>query len=434
LKIFWPAFIWIFFLNLWGPSQAYAQSNLPALPTECRVISPQAANRVGLQPQWIIVCVPQDWNGELVVYAHGYRPPQIPVESPENLALLIEELTFDGQIMPAALLSWHYAFAITTSRKNGYNVEQGSDDLNLLVQYFKVCVAPLTKPHAVETVFVAGISEGGLIATMLVERYPKIYDGGALVLCGPVGGAALQIQYLSDFRVVFDYFFPQVFKKPPDGSGLPAFGAFDVPPQAFRIWDTICVPAITAAVTSNPSAADQLFKVTRVARDSQNSVSSAVTATLDVLYYNIWGTPDLISTAGGIPYDNRFRTYWGSANDAALNKGVERVSSTGSAFQYVNQFYRTTGKLERPLVTLHTTGDPIVPFSHERIYAGRVTFAGPLSFLTSLPISKYGHGNFTAQEVLKAFGLHPGPSSSQSWCGCWWSGEDKASCVYPDSQ
>jgi len=393
----------LFFPNLGRLSQVCAQA-LP-LPPGCEIISPGAAQLAGFQPQWIIVCVPQEWNGNLVVYAHGYRPPQVPVESVDNLALLVQELTFGGQFVPAALLSSHFAFATTTSRKNGYNIEQGSDDLNLLVQYFRVYVAPKVQPHAVSNVFAAGGSEGGLIAAMLVEQFPDTYTGGGLALCGPVGGSPSLIKYLGDFRVVFDYFFPRVFKSPPPGSGLPAFGAFDVPPQAFLLWDSAYVPAIRAAMASNPIATDQLFRVTRVARDPRNPTDSAIAAALDILRYSIWGTADVISTAGGIPYDNRLTLYFGSTHDLALNRGVERVRSTGSARQYMQQFYLTTGKLQKPLVTLHTTADPLIPFSNELTYATRAIFAGALPLLKPLPVFRYGHGNFTVQEVLGAFGL-----------------------------
>jgi pimeloyl-ACP methyl ester carboxylesterase len=401
LKILLVILTGLVFARLGPLSQAFAQS----LPQGCQRLSPQEAVLAGFQPQWIIACIPQEWNGNLVVYAHGYRPPQVPVESEDNLALLIQEMTFEGQVVPAALLASHYAFATTTFHKNGYNIEQGADDLNLLVQYFKVNVAPAFSPHAVNKVFVAGGSEGGLIAAMLVEQFPDTYNGGGLALAGPVGGSPGLVKYLGDFRVVFDYFFPQVFKNPPTGSGLPAFGAFDVPPQAFLLWDSVYVPAITATLQSKPSATEQLFKVTRVARDPQNPAGSALAATLDLLRYSIWGTPDLTFTAGEVPYDNRLTLYLGSNHDLALNRGVERVRSTGSARQYMNQFYLTTGKLQRPIVTLHTTADPLIPFSNELTYATRALFAGSLSSLKPLPVFRYGHGNFTVQEVLGAFGL-----------------------------
>ena len=402
LKVLLVTFIWIVFVNLSGQLKAYAQ----AIPQGCNVISLPEAIAAGFQPQWIIVCTPQVWNGDLVVYAHSYRPPQVPVDSPENLALLLQELSLsDGSTVPGVLLPLGYAFFTTTFHKNGYAIEQGAEDLNGLVAYFKASIAPTIQPHRVDNVFVAGGSEGGLIATMLVESDPDTYNGGGLSLAGPVGGAAYQIKYLADFRVVFDYFFPQIFKNPPVGSGLPAFGAFDVPPQAVALWDTVYVPAITTAIKSNPGATRQLFRVTHAAQNPLDPVNSAVATSTSILFYSIWGSNDLMATAGGIPYDNRFTLYLGSDNFLALNKGVERVHSTGSAPTYVNQFYRTTGHLERPLVTLHTTLDPIVPFAHELIYAGRATLAGTLPFLSVLPVVRYGHANFTSQEILGAFGL-----------------------------
>jgi pimeloyl-ACP methyl ester carboxylesterase len=393
----------VFLLSLGNPGRLSAQ--IPPLPQGCQVISPQAAVLAGFQPQWVIVCVPQAWNGDLVVYAHGYKPPQVPVDSMDNLSLLLQELTFGGQNVLAAPLSSGFAVATTTTRKNGYNIEQGSDDLNLLVQYFKVFVAPTISPFAVHKVFVVGGSEGGLIAALLVEQFPDTYNGGGLALSGPLAGSPSLVKYLGDFRVVFDYFFPQIFKNPPSGSGLPAFGAFDVPPEAVLFWDSVYFQAIGNVLTANPGAREQLFRVTRVARDPKDPVGSAIAAARDLLRYSIFGTLDLISTTGGVPFDNHTTIYFGSANDLALNRGVERVRATGSARQYVNQFYLTTGKLQRPLVTLHNIGDPLIPYSNELVYATRAIFSGSLSLLKPLPVFSYGHANFTAQQVLGAFGL-----------------------------
>lgn len=55
-----------------------------------------------------------------------------------------------------------------------------------------------------------------------------------------------------------------------------------------------------------------------------------------------------------MPYDNRSRRYTGSADDAALNAGVERVRADRAAQVYIRRFYRTTGELEQPLVMLHS--------------------------------------------------------------------------------
>ncbi len=333
--------------------------------------------------QLVLICIPEAWNRELVVYAHGYVAPQDP------LALPIAELTLpDGSTVPGILMSLGYGFAASSFHKNGYAIEQAGADLNRLVRYVTTTIVP----GQVENVYIAGASEGGLITTMLLERHPETFRGG-LALCAPVGGAPFQIKYLTDFRVVFDYYYPAVF----------GFGAYDVPAGAWRFWDSYLL-AITGAVLFDRESADQLFDVTRAALDPKDRTTLAETATTD-LFYSIWGINDLIETAGGRPYDNRRTWYTGSENDLALNRGVERVQADREAQQYLRKFYQPTGKLVRPLVTLHTTQDPAAPYRHELLYSALARKAGSSQFLTQLPVYRYGHCNFTTEEILGAFQL-----------------------------
>ena len=51
------------------------------------------------EDQLIIVCIPLDWNGQLVLYAHGYVPPQ------SALALPVNELTIDGVFLPSTFIA-----------------------------------------------------------------------------------------------------------------------------------------------------------------------------------------------------------------------------------------------------------------------------------------------------------------------------------------
>ena len=95
----------------------------------------------------------------------------------------------------------------------------------------------------------------------------------------------------------------------------------------------------------------------------------------------------------------------GSANDAALNAEVERIKSDGRARAYARRFYQPLGKLQGPLVTLHTTLDEVVPFQHEVNYSNLVAQKGKSAFLSIVPVPRYGHCNFTAQEVFQAFAL-----------------------------
>ena len=342
--------------------------------------------------QLIITCIPPNWNGQLVLYAHGYVPPQF------ALALPVDELTVDGTFVPNVLLAQGFAFATTSFHKNGVAIEQGGEDLNKLLQYFK----SLVPPGSLGKVYLVGGSEGGLIALRLFERFQGKYDG-AVALCAPVGGSADFIKYAYDFRVVFDYFFPTVFTFPPNQAGEQPFGAIDVPQAAFQFWESVYVPRIIAALSGNPLATAQLFNVTKAAIDPSDPTSVVETAVL-LLSYGIFGANDLIATSGGVPYDNRTTTYVGSADDAALNAGVERIQSDGRARAYAKRFYEPIGNLHDPLVTLHNVLDPLVPFQQEIEYQGLVT-KKKSAFLTVLPVARYGHCDFTAGEVIDAFSL-----------------------------
>lgn len=344
--------------------------------------------------QLIVICIPSNWNGRLVIYAHGFVPPQAP------LALPTDELTLtDGTFVPNLFLSLGFAFATSSFHKNGLVIEQGAEDLNRLLQYFRSVVPP----RSLQRVFITGASEGGLIALLLLERFPGKYDAG-LALCAPVGGSADFIKYAYDFRVVFDYFFPTVFTFPPDQPGEQPFGAVDVPQNAFLFWETVYIPRILAALAADPISSAQLFNVTKAAIDATDP-ASAITTALSLLFYSIFGTNDQIATAGGIPYDNQSTTYAGSANDAALNAEVERVESDGRARAYARRFYQPNGNLHAPLVILHTTLDEVVPFQHVVNYSNLVALKGKSAFLNIVPVPRYGHCNFTSQEVFQAFAL-----------------------------
>src|SRR5512135_614481 len=50
------------------------------------------------------ICMPPNWNGDLVVFAHGYVDPQRPISMP------YDQLTFpDGTNLPALINSMGYA-------------------------------------------------------------------------------------------------------------------------------------------------------------------------------------------------------------------------------------------------------------------------------------------------------------------------------------
>ena len=324
-----------------------------------------------------LICVPPGWNQQLVVYAPGYAAP-----GPE---LNFHDLTLGAVNLPALVLYQGYAFATTSYRQNGLAILEGADDIRELVTAFTVRVAPPQRT------FMTGGSEGGLVAALLLEQSPEMFTSG-LAACGPVGTFRGQVNYIGDFRVLFDYFFPDVIP----GS------AIDVPFYVVQNWLTTYLPAALQALKDNPTRALELMRTSKAAYDPANLDTIAETAK-QVLTYNIISTADAAVKLGGNPYGNQFKLYLGSSNDLRLNLRVERFAASAAAVAEMKK-YETTGNLTRRLVTLHTTADGLVPFVHEPLYLAKVLLTGH-SGLVPLPINRYGHCTFNGAELLTAFAL-----------------------------
>ena len=326
------------------------------------------------------ICMPDTWNGNLVVYAHGYVDVTQPVAIPED------QLTLpDGTSIPGIVNALGFAFATTSYSVNGLAIPEGIADLKDLVGIFG-------DTHGVpDRVYLAGVSEGGLITALSVERYPDVYDGG-VAACGPIGNFRNQIGYNGNFAVLQDYFFP----------GLIPGGALSVPQEVMDDFYSVYVDRILTAAHDDPDATRQLLATSRAAFDPNDPAT--VDNTLTTLsWYRVFATNDAVDKLQGQPYMNRFMTYRGSDDDATLNATVPRYSADPSALQYIQDNYMTTGNLVSPLVTLHTTGDQIIPYWHEGMYTFRTRLQGTMSKHVNVKVDRYGHCNFKASEVLGAF-------------------------------
>jgi pimeloyl-ACP methyl ester carboxylesterase len=322
------------------------------------------------------VCFPTPWNGDLVVYAHGYVPAGSPIVIPSDAVASVS--------LSGAITGLGYAFASTSYRANGLVADDAVGDVEQVVE----TVRARYRPDPVR-VYLVGASEGGLVAALAAER-SQLFSG-ALAACGPVGDFGRQVDYFGDFRVVFDYFFPGV---------LPGT-AVEVPQSLRDHWSDTYVPAVLDAIQGNPSATQQLLAVTGAPID-QSSPESVGNTVIEVLYYNIFATTDAEARLGGQPYDNSLRTYAGSEDDVALNGGVARFSASPAARANLARF-ETTGAPAVSVVTIHTTGDPVVPFEQEALYAAKVSAGGVSALLEQRTVDRYDHCNFTGPELLGAF-------------------------------
>ena len=330
------------------------------------------------------ICMPSNpgtWNGDLVLYAHGYMAYNRPIEIPE------EQLTIGGVSVPGTLTSFGYAFATTSYSTNGLAMREAVTDLLDLIEVFSATHG------APDKVLLTGPSEGGIVTLLALEKHPERFDGG-MALCGPIGGIPAQINYMGDFRVVFDYYFP----------GLLPGDAISIPQALIDNWETHYTTIVHPAI-SHPSSAyslTQVLAVTGAAVDLADP-TSALTTTQGLLWYSVFATNDARDKLGGQPYDNWTRAYGGSDDDDALNAGVPRYRADPAALAALEASYQTTGWLSRPLVTIHTTGDEIVPYWHQAAYEWKLAAAGRSALQRHQFVERYGHCAFTSDEVVSAF-------------------------------
>jgi pimeloyl-ACP methyl ester carboxylesterase len=382
--------LWVFVLFVSACLQPVSATGREPGPEAGSPGSPPAAllacDPDGLQASGAVyrICMPSviPWNGDLFVYAHGYVSPTEPVGIPEDQMIL------PGGLYIADIVNvLGYGFATTSYSTNGLAVVEGMADLADLVNIF---AAEKGVPNRV---LLVGVSEGGLITTLSVEQRPDLFDGG-LAMCGPYGDFRRQVDYIVDHRVVFDYFFPGAMPDSP----------VDIPAWLLTDWDTYYQTTVRPEIEApaNAGLVDQLLNVSQAAYDPGDPATrEEIIHTL--LWYNVFATNDARERLVGQPFDNLSRIYTGSDDDGALNLWVQRFAADQAALDEIDTHYQTSGILAVPLVTLHTTGDPLVPYWQATRYRSKTMSADNIALHEHLAVERYGHCTFTFFEVLSAF-------------------------------
>jgi len=333
--------------------------------------------------------MPSPWNGSLVVYAHGIDDPQEPLVVPSK----------DSDFAPFrdGMVARGYAVASSSWSSTGYAVMDGVQRTHQLTGIFK---SQFGNPN--RTILI-GKSLGGLVVVKIAEQYPAQYDG-VLSMCGTIGGGSATIAYLADERAVFDYFFPGALPGDVFHTSLLPFNPPPNPSPAF-------LSAYGALLSGFPP--DPAFRTIQFASAAHLQVDASnplvfgqqvVTAALEGLAFSVRFDQDILDrTHGGIPYDNTKVVYSGSFNDGGLNAGIERFASDPNAVNYVQKYYDPTGELKIPMLTIHTTLDPIAPIFNEQRYAQLAAQAGSSNLLVQQTVHRFDHCSFQLQEKLNAF-------------------------------
>ena len=322
--------------------------------------------------------VPANWNGELVLYAHGFRGTGL-------------ELTVSNPRIRQWLVTHGYAWAASSYSKNGYDVKQGVMDTHALGQHFNGLVG---KP---KRTYITGHSMGGHITGVAIEQYPRTY-AGALPMCGVMGDNEL-FDYFLDFNLVAQAL-----------AGVDA--EFPFPAD----YVTEVVPEVKAALGMPYPFILNEFGA-RLRGVTQN-ISGGPRPAFETSFL-VWGnflftvgvTGGDIGVAPGNVQDNSDAVYQIDSEPALseaeimLNVAVLRVSQDpqGRHPDGLANIPPISGRLPIPVVSLHTIGDLFVPFSMEQIYARRAAAQSAADRLVVRAIRDHGHCGFAVPEEVAAF-------------------------------
>jgi pimeloyl-ACP methyl ester carboxylesterase len=331
------------------------------------------------------ICMPPAgrYNGRLVVWAHGFQDAGTPVSIPE------QQLKAGNLSLPDLVNGLGFGFATTSYARTGLAVRQGMADLLDLVSLYRAEQGTPAK------VYLTGASEGGLITALLAERHPEAFSG-ALAVCGPVGDFAWQMRYLGDARASFQYFFPELIPGDP----------FRPSPELAAGWEDYYAATVKPALLAreNRKRLKQWVKTAKLAYDPKHPLATMEDAARQVLGYMVMDLEDARETLGGMPFGNAGVRYRGASDNAALNERVPRVEADAAALAEIQAHYDTGGRPGIPLITVHTSLDPLVPYRHEKLYLGKTrrSKSYPKKHF-NIQVERYGHCNLTRNETLLAF-------------------------------
>jgi alpha-beta hydrolase superfamily lysophospholipase len=316
---------------------------------------------------------PAGWNGDLVVYVHGYTDPAAPVAMPNY-----------GELRDS-LLARGYAVAASSFSSNGYAVAEGMRESHALTGIYRERAG-----HARRT-YLVGKSLGGLIAMLMTQKYPEQYDGSLLV-SGIVGGSTEEVQYMGDVRVLFDAVYP----------GVLAGGLYH-PPVISDLNAQVVLP-VMRAITLNPQGVGIIQALSRrkLPGDTPQEIGTSL---VTMLGFSMQGGGDLYARAHGHSYfDNADWRYDSPMLPPALvadiNARVARHTREPDAANFLERAGEPTGPFAIPVLTLHSTRDPVVPVFHEDVLA-RVAVG---EHLRQERVARYGHVPFSTGEILSCFG------------------------------
>ncbi|MGB8977900.1 MAG: hypothetical protein WCC32_09445, partial [Terriglobales bacterium] len=355
-----------------------------------------------------VIDVPATWNGTLLLYSHGYVSP-----GSSNPAEDVGD-----PLTGAYLLAAGYAMAGSSYATTGWAVQWAVPDQISTLQVFESLVG------TPKTTIAWGHSLGGMVTAALVQEYPSQFNA-ALPMCGVVGGGVGTWNMGLDTEFAFNTLLA--------GGSLQVVNITDPSENAEE------AAAILIAAQSTPQGQARIALSAALGDTpgwyDPTSPEPSPTDYTDreanqyEWFLNVDGVflfdyrADLEAKAGGNPSFNNGINYQTQLkksvdyaevqalySDAGLDlatdletlKTASRITADQAALTYLSDNIIYNGQIPIPVLTMHTTGDGLVPVQEEAAYAAVVKDAKDQANLKRIFVHRAGHCEFSPAETITA--------------------------------
>ncbi len=329
----------------------------------------------------------EGWNGDVVFWEHGYRGTgtTLTVDSPPFG--LREHYIKNG-----------YAWAASSYSANRYDIEAGVESTERLAKLFDRLVGKADQRY------LQGVSMGGHVIGVLLERQRGVEWAGAAPMCGVMGD-----------RELFDFFLSYNLA----AQTLAGIDAFPIPADYL----TNAVPKIKVALglpvattpPGTPLTDAEGLALRELTTELTGGPRPGANASFDFwerrsFLFGILGNQPggTVGVAPGNVATNATDDYpvdFVLPDGRTLDQAIERVAPAHQARRSGPSAYipDINATFDVPVLSIHNLGDYFVPFSMEQVYAAEAEQQGTRDLLVQRSIRATGHCEFAPQEAIAQF-------------------------------
>jgi pimeloyl-ACP methyl ester carboxylesterase len=358
-----------------------------------------------------VMDVPANWNGTVLLYSHGYVPDGAP--NPARNAPSDEVL--------AALLAAGYAQIGSSYPETGWVLERALPAQLATLDAFRA------RFGAPRRTIAWGTSLGGMITTGLAERHGHRF-AGTLAMCGlQQGGVANWNNTLDPLFALRSLLAPgsttPLVRLPDQTAAFASIGALTAALDAAQATpEGRARIALAAALHNIPAWTDAAAPEPAPGDHDTAQLNQFGVLHLTIYVGLSWRQEAEEHAGGNMSWNTRVdygrmlarssirdevvalyrRAGLSLTADLRALAAAPRISADPGAVRYMARHLSFDGGLTRPMLTIHTTGDPLVPVQVQRAYADAVHGAHSSALLRQAYVHRGGHCTFTTGEMLAA--------------------------------